>query len=47
MSVTAGGQEAGIFQSVCEFEKNKNGENYWAIFRKLFECKFLVLGHMV
>lgn len=47
MSVTGGGQEPGTFQSVCEFGKDKNGGNDWAIFRKLFECKFLVLGHMV
>lgn len=39
------GQEPGIFRSVYEFEKYKNGENYWAIFRKLFDCKFLVWGH--
>lgn len=41
------GQEPGSFQSVYEFGEDKNGENYWATFRRLFECKVLVWSHMV
>lgn len=36
-----------FFRVYVSLKRIKMGKNYWAICRKLLECKFLVLGHTV